>query len=133
MHFFVKKKWSISGSVFGLFQERCFVESCRFLRCVQCPKTLNLSYQNQHLEILYGQKGTRSRKKGQKKLLKKFNLGQKNGTRKWVVEVVLLGTLKCTLYTVHCTLYTVHCTCKPCIPGEADNPEMPRLEQQVKR
>ena len=29
-----------------LFQEQCFVEGCGFLRCVQCPKSLNLSYQN---------------------------------------------------------------------------------------
>ena len=31
------------GSFSWFFQERCFVEGCGFLRCVQCPKTLNLS------------------------------------------------------------------------------------------
>ena len=31
-------------------QDRCFVEGCGFLRCVQCPKTLYLSYQKQHSE-----------------------------------------------------------------------------------
>ena len=46
MHF-----WLFLGSFSWFFQERCFVESCGFLRCVQCPKTLNLSYQKQHLEI----------------------------------------------------------------------------------
>ena len=32
------------------FQERCFIEGCGFLCCVQCPKTPNLSYQKQHSE-----------------------------------------------------------------------------------
>ena len=45
MIFFVK-----NGKFLAVFldfgQERCFVEGCCFLRCVQCPKTLNLSYQN---------------------------------------------------------------------------------------
>ena len=36
---------------FHFFQERCFVEGFGFLRCVECPKTLRLSYQKQHSEI----------------------------------------------------------------------------------
>ena len=39
------------GSFSYFFQELCFVEGCVFLHCVQCPKTLNLSYQKQYLEI----------------------------------------------------------------------------------
>ena len=33
------------------FKTGGLVEGCSFLPCVQCPKTLNLSYQKQHSEI----------------------------------------------------------------------------------
>ena len=42
---------TILRQFFLIFQERCCVEGCVFLRCVQYPKTLNLSYQKQHSEI----------------------------------------------------------------------------------
>jgi hypothetical protein len=39
-------------SVFpDFFKEPCFAEGCGFLHCVQCPKTLNLSFKKQHLEL----------------------------------------------------------------------------------
>ena len=46
-------KQPISGSFSLFFQERCFLEGCGFLCCVQCPKTLNLSYHKQHSEIFF--------------------------------------------------------------------------------
>ena len=60
------------GQLFLIFQEWCFVEGCGFLRCAQCPKALNLSYQTPFGNIFkfltirgdpYGHKVTRSRKK----------------------------------------------------------------------
>ena len=49
--FFVKNG-QFSGSFFlDFLQERCFVEGCGCLRCVQCTKILNFSYQKQHSEI----------------------------------------------------------------------------------
>ena len=50
--FFAKNAFmAILGNFSWSFQERCCVEGCGFLRCVQCPKMLNLSYQKQHSEI----------------------------------------------------------------------------------
>ena len=67
MHFLLKTAnfWHF----FLIFSRRCFVEGCGFLRWVQCPKTLNLSYQKQHFKFFtirgvpYGKKVDHSRKK----------------------------------------------------------------------
>ena len=84
------------------FLEQCFVGGCRFLRCVQCPKTLNLSHQTTFGNIFkfftigmvrYGQKLHGVEKKNNiffnKNISKlKNQTRKKNGTRKWVVEIV---------------------------------------------
>ena len=44
-----KEKNVILG--YSIVSRRSPLEGCGFLRCVQCPKTLNLSYQKQYSEI----------------------------------------------------------------------------------
>ena len=90
------KKTGIFGVFSWFFQKRYFAKSCGLLRCIQCIKTLILSYQNQQsdnffdfspsggtLDIWGGQKVTRSGKKRLKKFLKK-NL---KGCTKWNTKI----------------------------------------------
>ena len=95
MHFLLKM--ANFRQFFLIFSRTVFCKGLRFfLRCVQCPKTLNLSYQKQHSEkikfftirgVPYGQKLPGVEKKV-KQISKKKIIRVKNGTRKWVVEVV---------------------------------------------
>ena len=116
MHF-----WLFLGSFSWFFQKRCCVEGCGFLRCIQCPKTLNLSYQKTTFgRVPYGQKVTRSRKKGQKFFKKKSfrtKMEQENWWwklfhHKWCFRGHSTGHTVHTLHTVH-TVQAVWC--KQCV------------------
>ena len=81
-----------------VFSRTVLCRGLRFLRCVQCPKMLNLSYQKQHSEtflyffILGGSLTVKNYPEYKKRFEnfsnQKFQIRARIGTRKLVVEVV---------------------------------------------